>query len=98
MSNYRITEIDNLDSLLNGSLNYLDCINPNQIGKVVDGDKALISFITPIMLLSWKKPDNYISKIKKLINNGANLDKRINYFGIIMNTTDVLKKYNIKID
>lgn len=98
MTNYRILEIDNLDSLLNGSLNYLDCINHNQIGKVLDSNNTLISYITPIMILSWKKPDNYISKIKKLINKGANLDRRINYFGVMMNTKDVLKKYNIKID
>ena len=97
--NEKIVGLDDLDILSNTSINNMNNININQLGKIIDADtNEMISFINPIAFLSKKKPDNYINKIKKLIENGANMNVVFNYYGIMMNSKDILKKYNIKIN
>ena len=63
MDNYRIKKIDNLDILINSNIESFSSINPNQIGNVLDSNNEVVSHITPIMIISWKQPKNYIGKI-----------------------------------
>ena len=97
--NERIVGLDDSDILLNCSIDNMSNININQIGRIIDTNtNEVISYINPIAFLSKKKPNNYINKIKKLIENGSNMNIVLNYYGIMMNSKDILKKYNIKIN
>lgn len=81
--NTKIIEIDDLDTITNGTLQELATIkNPNQIGKVInlDDNNRVLSKITPLIMIVNQGCKDYKSRLEILEKNGGNLDMEINYY------------------
>ncbi len=92
--NYRITGIDYMSLLKTGTVEDMKKItNPNQVGIVLDNNNHVISYTTPMAIVIENNPKNYQDHIDILIKNGGNVDKTINYNGVMMSIKDIMIKY-----
>ena len=91
----KIINIDNLDIITNGSLKDMDKItNPNQIGQVIYKDNNEVkSDINPIIMIINQGLKDYKERLKILVNNGGDLDMKINYYNIETTPRILAEKY-----
>jgi len=80
----KITGIDHLNVITNGTVDEIKrtVTNPNQIGSVVNiktGES--ISQITPVIMIINQGRSDLNERIAALVENGADLNMEINYYG-----------------
>lgn len=78
----RIVNIDNLDIIINGTLEDMRKINnPNQVGQVIYEDNEEIkSNITPMIMIINQALNDYKERLDILVQNGGDLDMNIKYY------------------
>ena len=92
--NYITTGIEYMSILKTGSVDDMKNItNPNQVGSIVDVNNNFVSYTTPMAIVIENNPKNYQDKIDVLIKNGGNINKIINYNGVMMSIKDIMIKY-----
>lgn len=91
----KITGIDNINIITNGTLEELDSItNVNQIGSIIEKDTDnIISQITPLFMIINQRAKDYKDRLDILIKNGGNMDMEINYYGRPTTARDIAVKY-----
>ena len=91
----KITGIDNINIITNGTLEELDSItNVNQIGSIIEKDTDnIISQITPLFMIINQRAKDYKDRLDILIKNGGNMDMEINYYGSSTTARDIAVKY-----
>lgn len=91
----RIVNIDNLDTIINGTLEDMSkIINPNQVGQVIYEDNEEIkSNITPMIMIINEGLKDYRQRIDILVENGGDLDMEINYYGRTTTARQIMNKY-----
>ncbi len=91
----KITGIDNINIITNGTLEELDSItNVNQIGSIIEKDTDnIISQITPLFMIINQRAKDYKDRVDILIKNGGNMDMEINYYGRSTTARDIAVKY-----
>lgn len=80
----KITSIDHLDILTNGTLDEIknSVTNPNQIGSVIDTKtNEQVSQITPVIMIINQGLSDLENRINALSENGADLNMKIDYYG-----------------
>lgn len=90
-----ILDIDNIDTITNGSLNDMRTIDsPNQVGRVVYKDTGeFISNINPMIMIINQGLSDYKERIAHMIANGGNIDANINYYGRITTPREIAISY-----
>lgn len=91
----KITGIDNINIITNGTLKELDSItNLNQVGSIIEKDTDNnISQITPLFMIINQRVKDYKDRLDILIKNGGNMDMEINYYGRSTTARDIVVKY-----
>ena len=90
----KIIDIDDIDIITNGSLEDLKQIkNPNQIGKVIDENNEVVSNITPLFMIINQGCKDYKKKISNLVEIGADLDMKIDYYGREISARELAVNY-----
>ena len=80
----KITNIDHLDILTNGTVDEIrnSVTNPNQIGYVINSKtNEQISQITPVIMIINQGLSDLDNRINALSENGADLNMKIDYYG-----------------
>lgn len=80
----KITNIDHLDILTNGTVDEIrnSVTNPNQIGCVIDTKtNEQVSQITPVIMIINQGLSDLDNRINALSENGADLNMKIDYYG-----------------
>ena len=80
----KITGIDHLNVITNGTVDEIKrtVTNPNQIGSVVNIESGeSISQITPVIMIINQGRSDLSERIAALVENGADLNMEINYYG-----------------
>ena len=80
----KITNIDHLDILTNGTVDEIrnSVTNPNQIGCVIDTKtNKQVSQITPVIMIINQGLSDLDNRINALSKNGADLNMKIDYYG-----------------
>ena len=83
-TNHKITSIDHLDILTNGTVDEIrnSVTNPNQIGCVIDPKtNEQVSQITPVIMIINQGLPDLDNRINALSENGADLNMKIDYYG-----------------
>ena len=86
----KITKINNIYEITNGTLDELKEIDPNQVGCVVDENGNTISEITPIIMIINQNRKDMEKRLAILRENGGNFDKKINYYGTQKSANDIM--------
>ena len=91
----KITGIDNINIITNGTLKELDSItNVNQVGSIIEKDTDNnISQITPLFMIINQRAKDYKDRLDILIKNGGNMDMEINYYNHPTTAHDIAIKY-----
>lgn len=82
--NRKITNIDHLDILTNGTVDEIrnSVTNPNQVGCVIDTKtNEKISQITPVIMIINQGLSDIDNRISALSENGADLNMKIDFYG-----------------
>jgi hypothetical protein len=79
--NNEIVNIDNLDTITNGTLEDMSkIINPNQVGQVIYKDNGEVKTdINPMIMIINQGLNDYRERLEILVKNGGDLDMNINY-------------------
>lgn len=80
----KITNIDHLDILTNGTVDEIrnSVTNPNQIGSVINTKtNEQISQISPVIMIINQGLSDLENRINALSENGADLNMKIDYYG-----------------
>tara|TARA_B110001469_G_C9466796_1_gene234815 strand:- start:373 stop:678 length:306 start_codon:yes stop_codon:yes gene_type:complete len=89
----KILGIDHIWEIINGSLEKLKHIEPNQVGQVVTTeDGEIVSEITPIIMIINQNSSNRAEKLKIISSIGGDFDKKINYYGNNKSANDILNQ------
>lgn len=94
--NTKIIGIDDIDTIINGTLQELASIkNPNQIGKVInlDDNNSVLSEITPLIMIVNQGCKDYKSRLEILEKNGGDLDMEVNYYNKNISARALAIKY-----
>lgn len=86
----KITKINNINEITNGTLDELKEIDPNQVGHVVDENGNIVSEITPIIMIINQKRKDMEQRLAILRENGGDFDKKINYYGKQKSANDIM--------
>ena len=81
--NNEIVNIDNLDTISNGTLEDMSkIINPNQVGQVINKNNGEVKTdINPMIMIINQGLNDYRERLDILVQNGGDLDMNINYYG-----------------
>jgi hypothetical protein len=86
--------ISNSDIITNGSTDQYSLIqNINEIGTIVDINNTIISEITPLIMILNQNSKECQNKLNAMIDNGADLNMKINYFGKNTSAMDIINNY-----
>jgi hypothetical protein len=79
---YKIVNIDNLDTIINGTLEDMSkIINPNQVCQVINKDNGEVKTdINPMIMIINQGLNDYRERLDILVQNGGDLDMNINYY------------------
>jgi hypothetical protein len=91
-------DITGLNTIINGSLDELKTIDPNQLGRIVDKDSIEKSQTTPIFIIIHQNRRDLAERVKVLKSIGGDFDKKINWYGNEMSANEFAKNYNRKIE
>ena len=86
----KITKINKISEITNGTLDELKQIDPNQVGHVVDENGEIVSEITPIIMIIHQKRNDVVKRLEILRTNGGDFDKKINYYGTQKSANDII--------
>ena len=91
----RITGIDNINIITNGTLKDLEQVeNPNQVGRVEYNDSnEYCSDITPLIMIINQNISDYKERLKVLIRKGGDMNKIVNYYGKQKSALDIEKQF-----
>jgi len=76
----KIIDINDIDTITNGTLDELKNIDTNQIGHVVNSSNEIISEITPLIMIINQNSKDLEERIHILIEKGAEMDLKIKYY------------------
>ena len=93
-NNNKITGIDNIDIITNGTAEQFKTINnADQVGQVIDKTtKNILSEITPPFMIINQHRKGWEELLNILIQNGGNLDRQINFWGNQMSARELMQK------
>jgi hypothetical protein len=91
-------DITDIMTVINGSLDELKTIDPNQLGRIVDKDSIEKSQTTPIFIIILQNRRDLVERVKVLKSIGGDFDKKINWYGAEMSANEFAKNYNRKIE
>jgi hypothetical protein len=97
-TNRKITNIDHLDILTNGTVDeIIDSVsNPNQIGYVIDTKtNEQISQITPVIIIINQGLSDLDNRINALSENGADMNMKIDYYGTQRSANEIYQMRKI---
>ena len=86
----KITKINNLHEITNGTLDELKQVDPNQVGEVLDKNGVYLSQITPIIMIFHQKRKDVAQRLAILRENGGDFDKKIDYYGTQKSANDIM--------
>ena len=86
----KITQINNIDEITNGTLDELKQVDPNQVGQVVNENGNIVSEITPIIMIINQKRTDMPQRLAILRENGGDFDKKIDYYGTQKSANDIM--------
>ena len=86
----KITQINNIDEITNGTLDELKQVDPNQVGEVLDKDGVYVGQITPIIMIFHQKRKDVVQRLAILRENSGDFDKKIDYYGTQKSANDIM--------
>lgn len=91
----KITGIDEIDTVTNGSIDQLRNLKkPNQIGQVINKEtNEVLSSITPLILIINQNASDYRERVAALQAAGADMDMRVSYYGRDTTALEIATKY-----
>ncbi len=86
--------ISNSNIITNGSIDQYSLIkNINEIGSIVDINNTIISEITPLIMILNQNSKECQNKLNAMIDIGADLNMKVNYFGKNTSAMDIINNY-----
>lgn len=91
----KITGIDEIDHITNGSIDQLRNLkNPNQVGQVINKEtNEVLSNITPLIMIINQNASDYRERVAALQAAGADTDMRVSYYGRDTTALEIATKY-----
>ena len=91
----KITGIDEIDHIINGSIDQLRNLkNPNQVGQVLNKvTNEVLSNITPLIMIINQSASHYRERVAALQAAGADMDMRVSYYGRDTTALEIATKY-----
>ena len=86
----KITKINNMYEITNGTLDELKQVDPNQVGEVLDKDGVYVGQITPIIMIINQRRKDMAQRLAILRENGGDFDKKIDYYGTQKSANDIM--------
>ena len=82
-NNNKITDIDNIDIITNGTADQIKTINnADQVGLIIDmTTQNIVSETTPLFMIIVQHRKGWEELLNILVQNGGNLDRQINFWG-----------------
>jgi hypothetical protein len=90
----KITGIDNIDIITNGTANQFKTINnADQVGQIIDQTtQNILSETTPLFMIIVQQRRGWEELLNILVQNGGNLDRQINFWGNQVSARDLLQR------
>ena len=86
----KIIKINNIFEIINGTLDDMKQVDPNQVGHVVDVNGKYLSEITPIIMIINQNRKDMRERLAILKENGGDYDKKIDYYGKQKSANDIM--------
>ena len=93
--------ISDANIITNGNISQYYLIkNINEIGTIMDKNNTKVSEITPLIMVLNQNKINCQDKVKEMINQGADPNMKIQYWGQMKSAMDIMneKHKNIKLN
>ena len=85
--------ISNADIITNGSTSQYHLIeNINEIGTIMDKNNKKVSEITPLIMILNQNSINSQAKVNEMINQGADPNMKIKYWGQNKSAMDIINE------
>jgi len=90
----KITDIDNIDIITNGTADQFKTINnADQVGLIIDTTtQNILSETTPLFMIIVQHRRGWEELLNILVQNGGNLDRRINFWGSQVSARELLQR------
>ena len=79
----KITDIDNIDIITNGTADQIKTINnADQVGHIIEKTtQNIVSETTPLFMIIVQHRKGWEELLNIFVQNGGNLDRQINFWG-----------------
>ena len=93
-NNNKITGIDNIGIITNGTADQFKTINnADQVGNIIDKTtQNIVSETTPLFMIIVQGRKGWEELLNILVQNGGNLDRRINFWGNQVSARELLQR------
>ena len=90
----KITGIDNIDIITNGTADQFKTINnADQVGHIIEKTtQNIVSETTPLFMIIVQGRKGWEELLNILIQNGGNLERRINFWGNQVSARELLQR------
>ena len=90
----KITDIDNIDIITNGTADQFKTINnADQVGLIIDmTTQNIVSETTPLFMIIVQGRKGWEELLNILVQNGGNLDRQINFWGSQVSARELLQR------
>ena len=90
----KITGIDNIDIITNGTADQFKTINnADQVGHIIEKTtQNILSETTPLFMIIVQHRKGWEKLLNILVQNGGNLDRQINFWGSQVSARELLQR------
>lgn len=90
----KITGIDNIEIITNGTTEQFKTINnADQVGQIIEKTtQNIVSQTTPLFIIIVQGRKGWEQLLNILIQNGGNLDRRINFWGNQVSARELMQR------